>query len=233
MAVTDQTSPRIVLAFGWRATLAYQPTAFVKAMLDRLIPALLMPDPEAFEIAEKARQDALEHFSDSWQSDEEANEHAQDMLRSFFDEQRFQQRQVREFAFAMLFHVLERTVRKILVEGDTVNRGAVLDGKQVPGKLADMLGVLARCGYNTEGRPFMHDLHKLEVIANAVKHGHGRSLNQLAEEFPNLLLYRAPGEELTPEHLFLTAELLRELASSVAAFWEAFPSQQFTAVPET
>jgi hypothetical protein len=108
-----------------------------------------------------------------------------------------------------------------------VHGGAVLKGEKEPPDFCAMARVLARCGYDIEGQPFTRDLHKLNLISNAVKHGHGRSLTQLAKEFPDLLLHRAPEEELTPEHLFLTAELLNELSASVAAFWEVFPAQQF------
>lgn len=66
---------------------------------------------------------------------------------------------------------------------------------------------------------------KLNLISNAVKHGHGRSLTQLSEEFPDLFLHREPNELLVLDYLFLTPELLRELAASVAAFWRAFPAQ--------
>jgi hypothetical protein len=72
-------------------------------------------------------------------------------------------------------------------------------------------------------QPFARDLHKLNLISNAVKHGHGRSLTLLAEEFPDLFLHRAPNEPLVLEHLFLTPELLRQLAASVAAFWICSP----------
>jgi hypothetical protein len=67
-----------------------------------------------------------------------------------------------------------------------------------------MLCVLAQCGYVTDDQPFARDLHKLNLISNAVKHGHGHSLTQLAEEFPDLFLDRAPNEPLVLEHLFLT-----------------------------
>jgi hypothetical protein len=86
---------------------------------------------------------------------------------------------------------------------------------------------LAQCGYVTDEQPFARDLHKLNLMSNAVKHGHERSLTQLAKEFPHLFLHRAPNEPLVVEHLFLTPELLIELAASVAAFWRSFPTQQF------
>jgi len=90
-----------------------------------------------------------------------------------------------------------------------------------------MLSVLARCGYVTDEQPFARDLHKLNLISNAIKHGHGHSLTKLSKEFPDLFLHREPNEPLVLDHLFLTPELLRQLAASVAAFWGAFPAQQF------
>ena len=226
--VPGQTSPRIVLAFGWRDILINNATAYVKATLDRLLPALDMPDPEAFELVEEARREARAGMTESWRTEEEADEVADNLMRAFFDEQKFLQRQAREFAFAALFHIWERTVWKILRDADRIHHGAVLEGKKKKLDIDSTLRVLARCGYDTEGQPFVRDLHKLNLISNAVKHGHGSSLTQLAEEFPDLLLRRELGEELTPEHLFLTAEHLTELAASVAAFWELFPAQQYT-----
>jgi hypothetical protein len=227
--MTDLASSRIVLAFGWRELLVSNATAYVRATLDRLLPSLLMPDPEVFDLVNEARLDAQAHMDFSTWRPDGADQYAQDLLRGFFDEQQFLQRQVREFAFAALFHLLERTVQKILRDADRMHGGAVLKGEKEPLDFNAMLRVIARGGYDIGGQPFTRDLHQLNLIANAVKHGHGRSLTQLASEFPDLLLRRAPGEDLTPEHLFLTAELLSELSASVAAFWEAFPAQQFAA----
>jgi hypothetical protein len=132
------------------------------------------------------------------------------------------QRQARDFAFVALFHLTERTVKKVLLDADKMHDGAVLKGKD-PKDFNAMLGVLARCGYVTDGKPFAPNLQKLNLISNAIKHGQGPSLSRLASEFPDLILYRHPGKPLAPDQVFLTAELLRELAASVADFWGAFP----------
>jgi hypothetical protein len=230
--MAEQAASCIILSYGWRDILARQPRAFVDSTLRRVIPSLSIPDQEAFEIAEEARQTALEPGS-SWQEEQEAEDYAQAVLRGFFDEQEFMQRQVREFAFATLFHVFERTLRKILIEANRIYKESVLKGDGDLASLDSMLGVLARCGYDTDGQPYRQSLHKLNLISNAVKHGHGRSLTQLAEKFPELFLHRAQDEALALEHLhYLTAELLIELAEAVAAFWESFPSQRFSVAPD-
>lgn len=227
--MTDQQpSPRIVLAFGQREILANATTAYARATLERLLPALVMPDPEAFECVQEARREARAQAGMAWDADDEADQVASDLMRAFFDEQQFLQRQIRDFAFAALFHLLERAVQKILRDADTIHGGAVLKGKKPPTEFKAVLCVLAQCGYVTDGQPFAHDLHKLNRISNAVKHGQGRSLAQLAEEFPDLFLRRVPNETLVPEHLVLTPELLSQLAASVAAFWSSFPTQQYS-----
>jgi hypothetical protein len=225
--MTDQTSPRIILTFRQREILTNITTAYARATLERLLPALFMPDPEAFDLVEEARREARADMA--WDVDDEADQAASDLMRAFFDEQQFLQRQVRDFAFAALFHLLERAVQKILQQADTIHSGAVLKGKK-PKNFSAVLRVLARCGYVTDGQPFAPDLHKLNLISNAVKHGHGDSLTQLAEEFPDLFLHRAPDESLDPEHLCLAPELLSQLAASVAAFWGSFPTQQFSRI---
>jgi hypothetical protein len=188
-----------------------------------------MPDPEAFDLVKEAHREARARAGMAWDADHEADQASSDLMQAFFDEQQFLQRQVQDFAFAALFHLLERAVRKILREADTVYCGTVLEGKE-PKDFCAMLRVLARCGYVTEAQPFVRDLRKLNLISNAVKHGRGKSLTRLAKEFPDLFLCRAPNEELVPEHLFLTSELLTQLAESVAAFWASFPTQEFSLI---
>jgi len=228
--MTDQPSPRIVLAFGQKDILTNATTAYARATLERLLPALVMPDAQAFECVEEARREARAQAGMAWDADDEADQVASDLMGAFFDEQEFLQRQVRDFAFAALFHLLERAVQKILRDADAIHGGAVLKGQKPPEKFKEMLCVLAQCGYVTDGQPFAHDLHKLNLINNAVKHGQGSSLTQLAEEFPDLFLCRVSNETLVLEHLLLTPELLSQLAASVAAFWSAFPAQQYSTV---
>jgi hypothetical protein len=227
--MTDPPSPRIVLTFGQREILTNATTAYVKATLDRLLPALDMPDPEAFKCVEETRHEARAQAGMAWDADEEADRVASDLMRVFFDEQEFLQKQVLDFAFAGLFHLLERTVLKIILEADKRHCETVLNLDERKKNLCfeDVRRVLARCGYVTDDQSFARDLHKLNLISNAVKHGQGRSLKRLAKEFPDLFLCPAPNETFVLEHLVLTRKLLSELAASVAAFWSAFPAQQY------
>jgi hypothetical protein len=102
--MTDQTSRRIILSFGQREILTDITTAYARATLERLLPALAMPDPEAFDFVEEARIEAREGMaSDRPPLDDEANEVANGLMQEFFDYQQFLQRQVRDFAFAAPF----------------------------------------------------------------------------------------------------------------------------------
>jgi hypothetical protein len=87
--MTDLASSRIVLAFGWRELLVSNATAYVRATLDRLLPSLLMPDPEVFDLVNEARLDAQAHMDFSTWRPDGADQYAQDLLRGFFDEQQF------------------------------------------------------------------------------------------------------------------------------------------------
>jgi len=42
--------PCIILTLGQKEILTHATTAYAKATLERLLPALCMPDPEAFEL---------------------------------------------------------------------------------------------------------------------------------------------------------------------------------------
>lgn len=149
-----------------------------------------MPNPEAFDFVEQAQIEARAGMTrDSSPLDDEADDVANDLMQEFFDYQQFLQRQVRDFAFAALFHLLERTVRKILLEADRRYGGAVLKAEKDTENFKAMLSVLARCDYVTDEQPFARDLRKLNLISNAIKHGHGRSLTKLSEEFPDLFLH--------------------------------------------
>jgi hypothetical protein len=228
--MTDQPSPPIVLALGQREIFTNATTAYVRATLERLLPALVMPDPEVFECVEEARREARAQTGLAWDADDKVDQVATDLMRVSFNEQEFLRKQVLDFAFAGLFHLLERSVLKIVLEADKRNCKTVLNAKERKKNLhfKDIQCVLARCGYVTDEQSFTHDLHKLNLISNAVKHGQGGALTQLADEFPDLFLRRAPNETLVPEHLVRTPELLTQLAASVAAFWGSFPTQQYS-----
>jgi len=161
----------------------------------------------------------------SWDAEDEADEAASGPMKTFFDERQFLRRQVLDFAFAALFHLLERALQRILHQADDVHSEGVLQGKKLR-QFDEMCRVLARCGYDTTGLPFARDLDKLKLISNAVKHGQGVALYRLAKEFPELFLSREPTETLVFEHLSLTPELFTRLAASVADFWDSFPTQQ-------
>jgi hypothetical protein len=176
----------IVLTFGRREILANRTTTFASATLERLLPALVMPEHEAFDFVEAARRKAYEQAGMAWDADDEAAQAARDVMREFVKEQQFLQRQVLDFAFPALFHFLERAVQEILRDADTLYGGAVLKGKEPPKEFKAMLCVLAQRGYATEGKSFTHDLNKLNLISNAVKHGRGQSLTRLAKKFPDL-----------------------------------------------
>lgn len=226
--MTNQAPPRIMLALGWREILVSSSTMFVRATLDRILPELLMPDPTVNDHMAKALEDMKASAStSSWGTDYEAAEVERERWRGVYDEQQFLRRQVLDFAFVTLFHMLERRLQKFLRDADRLYGGAILNGTRQSLDFNAMLGVLARCGYDTNERPFRHNLRKLNVISNVVKHGHGSSLTRIAQEFPGICIRKELDEEMTPEHLVLTPELLSELGTSVAAFWESFPAEQF------
>jgi hypothetical protein len=113
----------------------------------------------------------------AWDAEDEADEAASGLMQAFFNEQRFIQRRVLEFAFAALFHLLERALQRILHQADDAYCGKVPKGKKLRQLNFDkMLRVLARCGYDTNELPFAGDLHQLNLISNAVKHGQGTAL---------------------------------------------------------
>jgi hypothetical protein len=224
--MTDQESPRLVLLLGSREVLTHATTAYARAMLDKLLPALDTPDPEVFDFAEELHREALADAA-SRGSEDGADQSADDFWRGVYAEQQALQQQALDFSFVAVFHLLERTMQKIFRQWDETLGGTVLKVGEPPPNFNAMLRMLAVYGYVTDGQPFVGNLHKLNLISNAVKHGQGPSLIQLADEFPDLFLRRASDEMTIPEHLRLTQDLLRELVESVAAFWAAFPTQQF------
>ncbi len=207
--MNEQTLPFIELPFGLRDVLAYQATAYVSATLDKLVPALSMPDQDVLNSLRHARLEQNEY---------------QQCVRELVDDQNRLKRQVIHFSFTTLFHIMERKVQQIVLRfGMKTHEIALTLERDL--HFDHMIRELARLGYNAEAMPYWRNIHKLKLIANAVKHGHGKSLTKLEGEFPCLFLHRQPDEQLTPEHLFLEGALLKDLAESVAAFWKAFPAQ--------
>lgn len=100
------------------------------------------------------------------------------------------------------------------------------------GKIFDSL---KQFGWDCTAEPFYQKIEACRLIVNAYKHGKGKSLDDLAAQFPEYLPNPIPetsalftgNEYLDPEWLDVSEAQFEELAAAIRQFWERFPERSF------
>lgn len=141
-----------------------------------------------------------------------------------------------EMSVAGLYHLWERRIKHMLRSIEEA-QAAGADASKSLAKInradfEDTILRIARCGWKVEEESFFAKLTELRLVANAVKHGEGKSLDDLWAASPRLFWPYA--EEAMPVHfgtqergdnsLEIRSEHFRDFAGAVEAFWRAVPS---------
>jgi len=136
---------------------------------------------------------------------------------------------------AGMFHQWDKTIREYLVR--ELNHD--FDNEKIEklvwnGTFEDVLNIFSQFGWDVQALPFYPKLDALQLIVNVYKHGNGRSLTKLRNDYSQYL--RDPTGDwnlgsftLQPDHTWLTIEQDQfiELSNAVLDFWTAMPERLY------
>lgn len=143
-----------------------------------------------------------------------------------WEELDFVRSQLVALAATGLFHLWERLTKRFIAV-DLRRRGFEATPPISRWTFDDTMSCLTKMGWDVRREPFFPDLERLQLLANAVKHGHGPSRDRLAARWPEVLRDHATqpssfvhlewdDPQVTPDHF-------NQVASAVMAFWSSFP----------
>ena len=155
--------------------------------------------------------------------DDEAPSPEQEKAETFgqiFEELSAAEGHIWGIAIASLYHQWERHTKHVLLDIRAPDAPR-LDAFVRFDQLCDAIG---RTGYDVRSSQAFDALHVTNLIANTVKHGQGRSFDELAALCPEL--FRGPlgtyvGKPL-PELLSLDQRLFDRAANVIATIWREF-----------
>lgn len=133
---------------------------------------------------------------------------------------------------ASLYHLWDKTLRdfiesEVKCHFSEANTIAIAWEPNI-GKIFD---VLKQFGWDCRSEPFFSFIDACRLVVNVYKHGKGRSLDELAANYPDYLQgplvdIDEPGSVAgTPDYemLIVTESKFDEIARALRGFWEAFP----------
>jgi hypothetical protein len=202
---------------------------YVEAFSKRLFPTFDHVDDEANAAADTAWQSAMSSPDvDPDRADpSDFAEAAQAYGLEVYENLIFTQQQLHGLAVAGLYHLWERLLKQFLCKE---LRGWEIDGRPANQKVApanfDVLKlILTEFGYMLEQQPFYSNLSESRLVANVVKHGDGKSCEQLQAAAPQLfegytyhfdIFSKADSLVISPSDFARYADAIRE-------FWDSFP----------
>jgi hypothetical protein len=150
-----------------------------------------------------------------------------------YEELEFVRRQVTGLAVAGLYHLWERLLKRFVIQElvtadlrwrqpyNVILEVYKYDFKQLTTLISDN-------GWDIKAEDFYRDLYSLCLVANVVKHGNGRSCEELLKTAPEFfrthwLSSPVSGRPSSAEELSLDARHFERFTQAVRAFFRQFP----------
>lgn len=208
--------------------------AFERALLDRVLPAFegLEAEAEALAKEEYARLGRLPGRDDIDMAD--LAEVAHEVGLAHYEQLTSVRQSMLNLATAALFHLVEQQLlhfhrRQVLHPAEENDRG-LFSWNIIHARFADG-GVILR------DLPCWPPFRELELVSNTVKHGDGRSADELRQVRPEILVYpplrgdprmgRPAGAVHTPltgDSVHVTPEDFQRYAATAISFWNELAS---------
>ena len=202
--------------------------AYVDGFSTRLLPVFDHIDDEASAASEKAWQDAMSSpaYDDNFDPGDYA-EAAQEHGIEVYANLHFIRRQLLGLATAGLYHLWERLLKQFFCKE---LRGWTFDGRDIhkimaPANFSSLEDFLSQFGFQLAQQSYYADLCQLRLVSNVIKHGDGKSCDELRTSAPHLfeeynyhfdIFSKADSLELKPTDF-------THYAKAVMDFWETFP----------
>lgn len=203
------------------ALLARQVQAYVKSVRDRLLPAIAELDEGVHEEAGRLFQEL--QAERRWSAEElyEAQSFAEDIMEDATDDLLFVQEHVLGLAVAGLFSFWERSMRRILLRAIRFRLPVPPAGEIEEAAAPKLIAALHASGNRMPPSGIAETLAELNLIANVIKHGSGRSLRELAALHPHRFFGGTSQPSPSPDLLVLTGEDFASFGEVIANFWRS------------
>lgn len=204
--------------------------AYVAGFSERILPAYGDIEKEADAAAEAyfneglnaaAGIDELEMEYDEFE--ERVYESSQGHGERVYSDLEFVRRQVTGLAIAGLYHLWERLLKEFLRR-----QRAEEEEKIHAAEFDKLVKLLAQYGWNVGKEEFYADLNTLRLIANAVKHGDGKSCDKLLATAPDLFMdFGGPflNDRRGASDMRLDPVHFDRFAAATRSFFQLFPAR--------
>jgi hypothetical protein len=218
----------------FRSVFVTQIEVFARAVRVRLLPTFDAIEREAQEIAEAEYRRIGELPGGTWSGDmADADEYAHQEALGHYEAMTDVQQSLMNLVAAALFHLVEQQRllfhrKQVLHPRDENDRSKFGEGT--------MRKLLKEAGVDLADLPSWPKLQEMRLLANTVKHGEGRSADELRAVRPDLLthpMFRGSGDRLdiparsirTPlggDGVYVTPADLDAFAEVAVSFWNEF-----------
>ncbi|MBE0619151.1 MAG: hypothetical protein IH605_01020 [Burkholderiales bacterium] len=201
---------------------------YVDGFSTRLLPIFDHIGEEASAAADKAWETVMsspaseENFDPSDYA-EAAKEHGLEVYENL----QFTRQQLLGLAAAGLYHLWERLLKQFFCKE---LRGWTFDGREIhkimaPANFSNLEEFLSQFGFRLAQQAYYADLRELRLVANVVKHGDGKSCEELQASAPGMfegynyhfdIFSKADSLELKPSDF-------TRYAKAVTDFWDTLP----------
>lgn len=207
-----------------------------REMIDRVFAAFANIESEAKVLAESEYHRLLSQYDPDGSGDLAVSaEIAQGRAEEHYRDLIFVQDRVVEIAVTGLYHMWERRVRGWLTrDGNALGFTRGDERTAVSGDFEALCRLFMRFGWDITNLAFFPILDELRLVANTIKHGEGRSCQELFDMrrglfWPYSILGDGEAAAMLDgpyRALSLNAGHFEEYASAVEAFWVSVPSAE-------
>jgi len=222
----------------YREFLIQQHCFYINQARIRLMSQFNNIDADADKEAEAWLARRSEFFDPDRDDEGSIYEDAQDVAIEFYRQLDEMQKQTRLSVVAGMYHAWEKNLKKWMT--DEVRRWqigprtiAAIWGADFP----KIMALLASLGWSTHLPKNLSLLNQCRCVVNVFKHGDGRSLEDLKQNFPKYLIdpinskLGLPATEiewLNHSHLQVTEAQVEEFSQAIIEFWASVPENIYS-----
>lgn len=205
--------------------------AYVEGFHGRLIPTFDNIEEEAEkasqEIWEGAESASFNGYGDSYG---DLSSDAFEVGLKVYENLSFVREQLIQLSVAGLYHLWERAIKQFIIKELKHYQYEDSVFKVVEkATFEDLVDILQQFTYDITVTTYYQKLNELRLVANVVKHGKGKSLEQLAQLAPHL--FENPTISLigisNNENLNLMSSDFMAYSNAIQEFWTSFPERVF------
>lgn len=218
---------------------------YVEQARKRLLSRFDDIEADAERAAEEWLEQSEQYFDPDRHDPDDFYEAANDVSIEFYDLLSDMREQTRLSVVAGMFHEWDKQLRGWIVgEIKHWHRGdnAISKVWSVDfGQIADLLGCI---GWNIRSTCYFHTIDACRLVVNVYKHGDGKSLGDLKQNYPEYFKNSVQGaggaifgmEYLNHTHLKVSDEQFQAFSDAIVAFWRDVPENvvisKMTNVPD-